>query len=139
MSEHSTGALSTLIQLPLNSLEAANLFSGWVQCWTELAKTQLIEGNRRDEIRARERVALQEIHLRERLLREYMEKSFDERRANFDRLFAMADAALEKGDSADLASVLVAVTELVKTTPFRDIGNLERTQALLREGAEWTI
>ena len=53
-----------------------------------------------------------------------LDKTFDERRENFRRLFDNLDTALASGreDSvAQVADLLEAITDLAKTSPFKDL------------------
>lgn len=82
------------------------------------------EGNRRQEIRAWEKSQLEIIQLQRDFLLTALDKTFDERRENFRRLFDDLDAALvsDREDAgAEVSDLLGAITDLAKTSPFKDL------------------
>lgn len=82
------------------------------------------ERTKRDEIRAWEKSQLEIIHVQRDFLLSALDKTFDERRENFRRLFNNLDAALnsDREDSAvQVADLLEAITDLAKTSPFKDL------------------
>ncbi len=82
------------------------------------------EQTRRQEIRAWEKSQLEIIHVQRDFLLVALDKTFDERRENFHRLFDQLDAALvsERDDAAaQVSDLLGAITDLAKTSPFKDL------------------
>lgn len=54
-----------------------------------------------------------------------LDLTFDERRENFRRLFDGLDSAMAGGDTSQTAAVLESITDLAKTSPFKELANLE--------------
>lgn len=82
------------------------------------------EQRRREEIRAWEKTQLEIIHVQRDFLLTALEKTFDERRENFRRLFDQLDVALVSDSdnaAAQAADLLEAITDLAKTSPFKDL------------------
>jgi len=82
------------------------------------------EQRKREEIRAWEKSQLEIIHVQRDFLLTALEKTFDERRENFRRLFDQLDAALVsdgENAAAQAADLLEAITDLAKTSPFKDL------------------
>lgn len=82
------------------------------------------EKTKRDEIRAWERTQIEIIRVQRDFLLTALDKTFDERRENFRRLFDNLDAALisESDDAgAQVSEILGAITELAQTSPFKDL------------------
>ena len=82
------------------------------------------EQTRRQEIRAWEKSQLEIIHVQRDFLLTALDKTFDERRENFRRLFDQLDAALvsDRDDAAaQVSDLLGAITDLAKTSPFKDL------------------
>lgn len=82
------------------------------------------EQRRREEIRAWEKSQLEIIHVQRDFLLTALEKTFDERRENFRRLFDQLDVALVSDSdnaAAQAADLLEAITDLAKTSPFKDL------------------
>ena len=82
------------------------------------------EGARRQEIRAWEKTQLEIIQVQRDFLLTALDKTFDERRENFRRLFDDLDAALvsdREDAAAEVSDFLAAITDLAKTSPFKDL------------------
>jgi hypothetical protein len=98
------------------------------------------EHTKRVAIQAKEQVALAEIAAKRELFLEYLTRSFDERAANFSALFARLDVALEKGDTQALAVLTNAISDLAKSSPFKDLVTIEATRKALRDADhEWDV
>jgi hypothetical protein len=64
--------------------------------------------------------------------------SCSERAENFRRLFEVVDTAMANGNNEQLAMALHGITELARTTPFRELVDINRTRELLSTpGHEW--
>lgn len=86
------------------------------------------ERTKRQEIRAWEEVQIQIIDLQKDFLLTALDKTFDERRENFRRLFDDLDVALASGAddaAATVAELLGAITDLAKVSPFKDLKSPE--------------
>lgn len=83
------------------------------------------ESTRREEIRAWEATERDRIAAQRDVLIRGLELTHDERRENFRRLFETLDAAMSSDDAETAASVLDSITELAKSSPFKDLGNVE--------------
>lgn len=96
------------------------------------------ERTKRQEIEAWETTQLEIIHIQRDFLMTALDKTFDERRENFRRLFDALDVALaSEGDSgaAQVADLLESITELAKTSPFKDLKSPELVvQEFLQSG-----
>lgn len=89
-------------------------------------------------IESEAKVRLEELNARREVFLSYIDQSFSERRENFDRLFKIADSALESNNNDQLAVALGAITELARHTPFQDLTDMHRTRNMLNEpGHEW--
>jgi hypothetical protein len=83
------------------------------------------ESTRREEIRAWEATERERIVAQREVLLRGLELTHDERRENFRRLFDNLDVAMRSNDAATAASLLDSITELAKSSPFKDLGNVE--------------
>ncbi len=70
-------------------------------------------------------VQLSRIRRQQQLLLRALELTFDERRASFSSMFDALDAAIAAGNTDLAASILESITDLAKTSPFKDLQNLE--------------
>lgn len=74
-------------------------------------------------------VKIEHIRAQRDVLLFYLDKSFEERRRNFEELFYRLDKASEKNTPESLkemALILGSILELAKTSPFKDIATPEK-------------
>lgn len=91
---------------------------------TEWVQVIAQEKTRREEIRAWEQSQLEIIHVQRDFLLTALDRTFDERRENFRRLFDNLDSALvsdQEDAGAQVSELLAAITELAQTSPFKDL------------------
>ena len=70
----------------------------------------------------------------------YLESSFDERANNFRLLFEKVDQAIAQGDNNQLTLFLNSITELAKSSPFKDFADVTSVRdALNNSEHEWTF
>jgi len=128
-----------------NFIHGIEAFASPVQClndvmqaWTEYLKVAEEEKTKRCDIKAREKVDVAEIQAKRDLLIGYFERSFDERAKNFQVLFQAVDRAMTSGDNQQLGLALHAITDLAKSSPFKDLASLSGVQAALGDpDHEW--
>lgn len=113
--------------------DAAKLLNDVVSGYGDYIRISQEEETKRAEIRAWESTKIEEIRAKRDLFITYLDKAFTERDKNFDRLFNQADAAMERGDVQQLASVLETITDLAKTTPFKDLADYNKTKAIMAD------
>lgn len=114
-------------------LEAAQVFTQVVAAYSNMKQVSDQEATKRREIEADERLELGRIHAQQAALLDYLDKSFAERAVNFRELFRQVDAAQERGDSAAVGQLLEGIVDLAKTTPFGDLLDLKRVEAILAD------
>lgn len=68
----------------------------------------------------------------------YLERSFDERAKKFHALFGVVDQAITAGNNEQLALALNLITEIAKSSPFKDLANLASVRSALDDpDHEW--
>jgi hypothetical protein len=98
------------------------------------------EQTKRREIDAWEKTTVTKINTLREFLIGYLDKSFDERAENFRSLFAVVDNAISSGNNEQLALTLNSITEIAKSSPFKELANLANVQAALEDpDHEWTF
>ncbi|UKO99198.1 hypothetical protein [Nostoc sp. UHCC 0870] len=98
------------------------------------------EQTKRREIDAWKRETITKINAQRELLMAYLDRSFDERAENFRLLFAVVDSAISSGNNEQLALTLNSITEIAKSSPFKDLANLASVRAALNDpNHEWTF
>lgn len=115
-------------------------FGKLVDAYREVRMVEATESTKREAIRAEASVAIADIEARKQVLLAYLDRSFDERRDNFSRLFELADAALKDKDAQKLQSTLGAIVKLAGNSPFADLASIESTRAALANpDTEWEL
>ncbi len=98
------------------------------------------EQTKRREIDAWEKEAITKINTQRDLLMAYLDQSFDERAENFRALFAVVDSAIASGNNEQLGLTLNSITEIAKSSPFKELANLNTVRAALDDpNHEWTF
>ena len=114
---------------PAQMVEMTNLF---INKSAEVAKFCEVQKTKRAHIRAQAEVAIHQIDAIRDVLKDYLERSFDERRKIFDKEFEVVDKCLANGDTQALAVTLNSITALAQSSPFKalaDLGNVRKTLA----------
>jgi hypothetical protein len=105
---------------------------------TDYLKIAEQEKTKRREIDQLERESLSRIKAQKDILMKYLDRSFDERSDNFRSLFCIVDQAILSGNNERLAMALHTMTEMAKSSPFKDLSNLTSVRAALNNSEhEW--
>ncbi|MEC4814076.1 MAG: hypothetical protein SAK29_12505 [Scytonema sp. PMC 1069.18] len=115
----------------LHDVNPAECLQQIVLAYTDYMKVVEQEQTKRQEIDAWEKTTIARIHSQRDLLMAYLERSFDERAENFRTLFAIVEQSLATGNNEQLALVLHSITELAKSSPFKELASLASVQAAL--------
>lgn len=89
------------------------------------------ESTKREKLRAYRETEVERIKASERVLREYFDRVFDERRATHKQLFDSLDAALQSGDVGAMQTVVGGIVEVARTSPLANIGNLAELRSAM--------
>lgn len=119
--------IATLIPKPSPAL-VADTFNLVISSANEWITVVSQEKTKRQEIRSWSKVQLEIIKVQKEFLLTALDKTYDERSENFRRLFDDLDIALESGAedaAARVADILAAITDLAKTSPFKDLKSPE--------------
>ena len=109
-----------------------------VSAYTEYQKIAQEEQTKRRDIEAWEKTTIAQIEVQRDSIVHYLERSFDERSENFRSLFRVVDQAIAAGSNEQLALALHSITELAKSSPFKELANLASIQAALEDpDHEW--
>lgn len=119
--------VSTLLPTPSPTMvvDTLNLVIRSANEWITVVSQ---EQTKRQEIRAWEQTQLEVIAVQREFLLTALQRTFDERGENFRRLFDDLDTALESNAedaAARVADILGAITDLAKTSPFKDLKSPE--------------
>lgn len=104
-----------------------------VTAWREYAALRQEHLTDRKKIAAWEQTTLAKIKATEHVLLTHLERSFDERKENFRRLFDTLDQAQATGNTEAIAQTLDSVTQLAQTSPFRDLADVGKVREQLED------
>jgi hypothetical protein len=124
-------SLKKIKNFGLQNLNPAESLQQMVSAYTEYLAIAEVERTKRRDIEAWEKEAITRINAQRDLLITYLDRSFDERAENFRALFGVVDDALLSGDNQQLALALNSITEIAKSSPFKDLANLNNVRAAL--------
>lgn len=113
-------------------IDVANLLKDVLDAAQAYAVTREEEATKREAIAARRDVLLSEIEAKRELFITYLNRSFDERERNFEKLFAVLDEALG-GDGSQVASILGSITTLAASSPFKELHDIEFVRAAVQD------
>lgn len=95
---------------------------------------------KRAEINAKKDVAIEKIKTIERCIKDYLDKTFDERRSIFAKEFECVDVALKTGNLELLSVSLNSINSLAAQSPFKVLADVAAVQKnLLDTSTEWDI
>ncbi|URD50566.1 hypothetical protein [Chroococcidiopsis sp. CCNUC1] len=98
------------------------------------------EQTKRREIEAWEKTTIAKINAQREILIGYLNHSFDERAENFRALFNVVDRAIITGNNEELEVALHSITEIAKSSPFKELANLASVKAALDDpNHKWTF
>ncbi|MCL2489957.1 MAG: hypothetical protein FWF36_04420 [Propionibacteriaceae bacterium] len=104
----------------------------------EVRKFEEAQITKRMGIAAERDIAVAKIEAQTAFLRDYLDKTFDERAENFQAFFGVIDNALATNNMQELSMGLESVIRLADSSPFKDLRTVqETTAALLDEDHEW--
>ncbi|MFD1811792.1 hypothetical protein [Rhodococcus gannanensis] len=137
MKVHVGQVLPPKILTPLDGFAALNQI---VDAVHDCINVHAVEKTKQTRIAAYETVEVGRIKAAESILRQYFEQSFAERRAVFNEMFDRLDAALDKGDSQAVSSVLTGIVDIAKSSPIANAGDLSQIRAALDDpDHEWEL
>lgn len=111
-----------------------------VSAYTDYLTIAEQEQTKRQEIKSREKETIAKIDATRDLLMKYLDRSFDERADNFRALFDVVNCAIAADNNEQLALALHSITEIAKSSPFKELANLASVRVALDDpNHEWTF
>lgn len=93
---------------------------------------------KRVNINAQRDVLIKQIEARKEIVMRYLDKSFDERKENFAKLFSLVDKAVTTHNNEQLALALQSINLLAAESPFKALQSVTATQKALEDkNHEW--
>lgn len=117
----------------VSAAQAADAVRRIYEAFAGYRKVEAQERTKREAIRAAERTAVATIHSNRDIVLAFLDRSFDERKDNFRRLFDSLDTALEHGGLERTAPILDAIVKLAETSPFEAFSSPEGARVVLKD------
>lgn len=102
---------------PISVLQAVNLL---VEAHNNYRVVREQEITKRRQIAAWETIQVASIREQAKILRDYLDKSFAERRENFSQLFNLLDKGIETGNDQAIQAALSGIIETTRQSPLRE-------------------
>ncbi|WP_425004470.1 hypothetical protein [Mycolicibacterium sp. S3B2] len=113
---------------PLQGFDALNQI---VAAAKECIAVHEVESTKRARLQTYETAEVARIKAAESVLKDYFVQVFNERRSNFEALFARLDGAMEANDGETVSAMVRGIVDIAKTSPLADLGDLEKIRAAL--------
>lgn len=116
-----------------NPTQAALVLKELINMAGEVSKFTEVQKTKRKEIEAERDMYISKINAQKEVMLAYLDKTFDERKENFDKLFQLVDHALATNNTQALAMGLDSINQLAASSPFKDLASIESTQKALED------
>lgn len=104
-----------------------------VDAGREYLRIRQEETTKRDRIEAYRTLETERIHAAARVLSEYFDHVFAERKDNFRELWDRLDTAAEKGDDDTVRNMLSGIVQLAQKSPLGDLSDLPALRAAFED------
>lgn len=120
--------------------DVAKAIDVYVNSAADVAKFVEEQKTKREAIRAHTSIAIAKINSVSDIIKTYLDKTFDERRAIFEKQFQCVDKALETGNIEMLSMSLGSINQLAATSPFKALSDITTVKNMLNSpDAEFDI
>lgn len=109
------------------------------ECAQETVRYCAEQETKREEIRAMRDHAIAKINAVTAILKDYLDKTFDERSGIFAEQFKALDKAMNADNTEAIGMVLNSINSLAAQSPFKALADINQVQQNLTDGAEWDI
>lgn len=116
-----------------NPAEAAQVLKRFIEVSGDVAKFTEQQKTVRKDIEAKRDSDIARIQAQKEIIMIYLEKSFDERKENFSKLFQVIDHAIANNNMQQLAMGLDSINQLAASSPFKALATLESTKEAIND------
>ena len=116
-----------------NPAEAAQVLKRFIEVAGDVAKFTEQQKTVRKDIEAKRDSDSARIQAQKEIIMIYLEKSFDERKENFSKLFQVIDHAIANNNMQQLAMGLDSINQLAASSPFKALATLESTKEAIND------
>jgi hypothetical protein len=115
----------------ISAVDALGALTQLVDAAREAVKIHEVESTKREKLKTYRETEIARIQASERVLREYFDRVFEERRETHRHLFASLDLALQSGDVAAMQTVVGGIVDVARISPLANLGNLSELRAAM--------
>ncbi|MFT4135240.1 hypothetical protein [Microbacterium sp.] len=115
----------------ISAVDALGALTQLVNATRETIKIHEVESTKREKLRTYRETEVARIQASERVLKDYFDRIFEERKETHRQLFAGLDLALKSGDVAAMQAVIGGIVEVARTSPLANLGNLAELRAAM--------
>lgn len=123
----------------LSSKGVENVLAILLQEYNQTIRVEEVEKTKREAIRSDREQRLAIINTQRDFFMEYLNKTFDERKANFAKFFEVVDDALDKNNIEQLSLGLNSISDLAKETPFKILSDVNQLGSFLDSDKEFNL
>ena len=116
-----------------NPAEAAQVLKRFIEVAGDVAKFTEQQKTVRKDIEAKRDSDIARIQAQKEIIMIYLEKSFDERKENFSKLFQVIDHAIANNNMQQLAMGLDSINQRAASSPFKALATLESTKEAIND------
>lgn len=132
--------LGALLKDTKNPVQLVASIVGLVGVAADVYKFTEAQETVRAEIIAKRDCILEQLRAQKEVMLVYLDKAFDERKANFESLFKRMDVAIAKNEIQQLAILADSINKLAASSPFKVLVDSKETmKALTDEKHEWNF
>lgn len=106
---------------PLQAIEGFNLL---INAFKENHKVTEEETTKRHNISAIKEYEIEKIKVQKEIIKDYFEKTFSERKNNFQRMFDALDKGIENNNIEAIQASMTMIVTLSKESPLQDMKSL---------------
>lgn len=118
-------------------IDPTSAFLSLVSLYKDTTKVIEEEKTKREKIQADRDVKLEAIKFQRDFFMEYLEKTYDERKENFAKLFMVIDDAIKKDNIQQLSIGLDSLNKLAAESPFKVIADINALSDALDKKVEF--
>lgn len=115
----------------ISAADALGALTQLVNATREAIQIHEVESTKREKLKTYRETEVARIQASERVLKDYFDRIFDERKETHRQLFASLDLALKSGDVAAMQTVVGGIVEVARTSPLANLGNLAELRAAM--------
>jgi hypothetical protein len=104
--------------------QAIEGFKILINAYKENHKVTEEEKTKRKNIAAMKEYEIEKIHAQKEVLKDYFEKTFAERRINFDKMFDSLDKGIENNNTQAIQASMSMIVALSQESPLKDVQSL---------------